>query len=133
MQQLVKKALESKPWRDQVTESQLQTWQQKVASLKTEFQRTEVLHYVTLAHVQQGLVPLQAEYDYLVSQYQPTPSTSQPLRTPEDTFGENLVIRPCPKCGHRDTTSFVVQMRSADEPSSVMHACNRCSHTWKFR
>lgn len=129
----VERALADKPWRDQVTKEQIQLWQQKLASVKTASQLEEVLHYVTLEQVQNGDVPLQSEYDYLVREYKPALATRQPLKTPEDTFGEKTATRPCPKCHSRDTGFFAIQMRSADEPTSYLHYCNTCKHNWKYR
>lgn len=129
----VEQALANKPWREQVTPEQRQRWQQKLASVKTAFQLEEILHYVTLEQVQNGEVSLQSEYDYLVRNYQPTLTTHQPLKTPEETFGEKIATRPCPKCHSRDTGFFAVQMRSADEPVSYLHYCNTCKHNWKYR
>lgn len=127
------RVLASCPWRDQVTDEQVSAWLRQFETVKTDFQREEVLHYVTLEQVQTGVISLQSEYDYLVSQYQPALATTQPLQSPEQTFGEKTVTRPCPKCRSRDTTFFIVQLRSADEPSSVVHKCGSCGHNWKYR
>lgn len=125
--------LAHRPWRTQVTDEQLTAWLQKVQKVKSEFLIEEIMHYATLAHVQRGVVPAEAEYEYLVSQYQPASATTQPLQSPEHTFGEKIANRPCPKCHSRDTLSFVVQARSADEPASVFFQCVTCRHSWKIR
>lgn len=34
------------------------------------------------------------------------------------------------KCGSKMVVSREVQLRSADEGSSIMHTCGKCGHTW---
>ena len=126
-------ALRDHPWRNEVTDDEVRSWWQAFqrASL-TDLQRHEVLHYLTAQHVREGVVTW-GEADYLVLHYQPLPLTAQTLQTPEETFGQKKVTRPCPKCHGVDTTHFVVQLRSADEPSSVLFSCYTCQHQWKYR
>ena len=128
-----RKVLDSKPWRKEVSDEQVEAWLVKLQSIKTEFQLEEVLHYVTLEQVQQGYVPSQPEYEYLTRQYQPTSSTSQPIQTPEKTFGEKIVNRPCPRCHSTETGFLAAQLRSADEPTSYLFKCETCGYNWKYR
>ena len=39
--------------------------------------------------------------------------------------------RPCPTCRSNDTSVFMQQLRSADEPASVITFCNSCG--WRNR
>lgn len=95
-------------------------------------QREEVLHYLTKEQLEQGIVSMQAEHEYLVSQYS-LPTAPSQLRTPVETFGEKTATPPCVKCKSRDTTFFAIQNRSADEPTSYFFQCNTCRHSWKYR
>jgi len=37
----------------------------------------------------------------------------------------------CGKCGGRETTYYQMQTRSADEPMTTFHTCQKCGHRWK--
>jgi len=37
----------------------------------------------------------------------------------------------CGKCGKRETTYYQLQTRSADEPMTTFHTCQRCGNRWK--
>lgn len=37
----------------------------------------------------------------------------------------------CPKCGHDEAAWWMIQTRSADEPSTRFYRCTKCSHTWR--
>jgi transcription elongation factor S-II len=37
----------------------------------------------------------------------------------------------CGKCGGRETTYYQMQTRSADEPMTTFHSCQKCGHRWK--
>lgn len=37
----------------------------------------------------------------------------------------------CKKCKSRRVSTAVIQMRRADESSSVFKVCSRCQHVWK--
>lgn len=107
----------------------------------TDAQKEEILHYLTEEQIKQKTVSTQAEYDYLVtqyqsqyqSQYQINTTTRHILKNPQDTFGEKIANRPCPKCSSRDTTFFAIQNRSADEPTSYFFQCSNCQYSWKYR
>jgi transcription elongation factor S-II len=38
----------------------------------------------------------------------------------------------CGKCGHRKTTYYQMQTRSADEPMTTFVTCLHCNNRWKF-
>lgn len=37
----------------------------------------------------------------------------------------------CPKCTHDEAYFYSMQLRSADEPSTLFFTCVKCSHQWK--
>ncbi len=37
----------------------------------------------------------------------------------------------CPKCGHPEAFWVMRQTRAADEPTTRIYRCAKCSHTWR--
>jgi DNA-directed RNA polymerase subunit M len=37
----------------------------------------------------------------------------------------------CEKCGHDQAVWWMLQTRSADEPTTQFYRCSKCSHTWR--
>ncbi|KAJ3319975.1 DNA-directed RNA polymerase III subunit RPC10 [Boothiomyces sp. JEL0866] len=37
----------------------------------------------------------------------------------------------CPKCGHNRAYFMLIQIRSADEPSTAFYKCCECRHDWR--
>ncbi len=37
----------------------------------------------------------------------------------------------CPKCGHDTAVWWMLQTRSADEPTTQFYRCVKCNHTWR--
>ncbi len=37
----------------------------------------------------------------------------------------------CPKCGHGEAVWWMLQTRSADEPTTQFYRCIKCEHTWR--
>lgn len=37
----------------------------------------------------------------------------------------------CPKCGHDEAVWWMLQTRSADEPTTQFYRCTKCDHTWR--
>lgn len=37
----------------------------------------------------------------------------------------------CPKCGHDTAVWWMLQTRSADEPTTQFYRCTKCNHTWR--
>ncbi|RLG72926.1 MAG: transcription factor S [Methanobacteriota archaeon] len=37
----------------------------------------------------------------------------------------------CPRCGNREAYWWLLQTRSADEPSTRFYRCTKCSKTWR--
>ncbi|KAL0232385.1 hypothetical protein PCE1_002726 [Barthelona sp. PCE] len=37
----------------------------------------------------------------------------------------------CPECSHHSAFYFTLQIRSADEPSTIFYQCEGCQHRWR--
>lgn len=37
----------------------------------------------------------------------------------------------CPKCDHTEAVWWMLQTRSADEPTTQFYRCTACGHTWR--
>ncbi len=37
----------------------------------------------------------------------------------------------CEKCGNDEAVWWMLQTRSADEPTTQFYRCSKCSHTWR--
>ena len=37
----------------------------------------------------------------------------------------------CGKCGHSEAVWWMLQTRSADEPTTQFYRCTKCSYTWR--
>ncbi|MGQ0772088.1 MAG: transcription factor S [Nitrososphaerota archaeon] len=37
----------------------------------------------------------------------------------------------CEKCGNTEAVWWMLQTRSADEPTTQFYRCTKCSHTWR--
>jgi len=37
----------------------------------------------------------------------------------------------CEKCGHQKAVWWMLQTRSADEPTTQFYRCTKCEHTWR--
>jgi DNA-directed RNA polymerase subunit M len=37
----------------------------------------------------------------------------------------------CGKCGHDEAVWWMLQTRSADEPTTQFYRCVKCNHTWR--
>ena len=37
----------------------------------------------------------------------------------------------CEKCGHDEAVWWMLQTRSADEPTTQFYRCTKCQHTWR--
>ncbi|TCD71400.1 DNA-directed RNA polymerase I core subunit rpa12 [Steccherinum ochraceum] len=48
--------------------------------------------------------------------------------------GEDALLRvteKCPSCGHMEAYSKELQLRSADEGSTILYTCVKCKHGWR--
>ncbi|MDI1494797.1 MAG: transcription factor S [Cenarchaeum symbiont of Oopsacas minuta] len=41
------------------------------------------------------------------------------------------IKKDCEKCGHDEAVWWMLQTRSADEPTTQFYRCVKCSHTWR--
>jgi DNA-directed RNA polymerase subunit M len=39
----------------------------------------------------------------------------------------------CPRCGHSEAFWILRQMRSSDEPETMIYTCTKCEHRWRSR
>ena len=108
-----------------------------VAASSLEFQLEEIFHYLKLQHIQELTIPQQSEHQYIVDLYsahEVVPSHSSPkenLQSPDVTFGETILSKPCIYCKKTNVSTMILQLRSADEPSTYVETCPDCGKTWK--
>ena len=56
------------------------------------------------------------------------------LLTFEGNEGEetlSTIKMDCEKCGHDEAVWWMLQTRSADEPTTQFYRCSKCSYTWR--
>ncbi|MCY4491170.1 MAG: transcription factor S [Thaumarchaeota archaeon] len=41
------------------------------------------------------------------------------------------IEKECEKCGHNEAVWWMLQTRSADEPTTQFYRCTKCRHTWR--
>ena len=41
------------------------------------------------------------------------------------------IKKDCEKCGHDEAVWWMLQTRSADEPTTQFFRCSKCNHTWR--
>ncbi len=52
----------------------------------------------------------------------------------EETDGKETlpsITIDCEKCGNTEAVWWMLQTRSADEPTTQFYRCTKCSHTWR--
>lgn len=52
-------------------------------------------------------------------------------KTHEGSDAQLKVTEKCPECGHMEAFSKEIQMRSADEGSTILYTCVACRHGWR--
>jgi DNA-directed RNA polymerase I subunit RPA12 len=58
----------------------------------------------------------------------------QKRKTQTQSSGGDALLRvkeKCPNCGHNEALAKEMQMRSADEGSTILYTCVECKHGWK--
>ena len=75
---------------------------------------------------------------YSEGQKQETKKTAAELDKSFTVFDENegketlpTIKIECEKCGHDEAVWWMLQTRSADEPTTQFYRCSKCSHTWR--
>ncbi|KAK2779246.1 DNA-directed RNA polymerase I core subunit rpa12 [Onygenales sp. PD_12] len=50
--------------------------------------------------------------------------------TAADRKGDAIVQQACPECDHPEMRFYTLQLRSADEGSTVFYSCDKCGHKY---
>lgn len=56
------------------------------------------------------------------------------LRAVEESSPKGAItklLEGCPRCGHTEAYSWVIQTRAADEPPTRIYKCTKCGYTWR--
>lgn len=59
------------------------------------------------------------------------PSTFKVLDETELKSGQSTIKKECEKCGNDEAVWWMLQTRSADEPTTQFYRCTKCSYTWR--
>ena len=60
-----------------------------------------------------------------------TSTTINVLDEKEKTDGLPVIKIECTKCGNNEAVWWMLQTRSADEPTTQFYRCVKCNHTWR--
>ncbi|ODH49910.1 hypothetical protein GX48_03999 [Paracoccidioides brasiliensis] len=52
--------------------------------------------------------------------------------TADDKKGEAIASESCPECGRPEMRYYTLQIRSADEGTTVFYTCEECGHKYVF-
>jgi len=71
-------------------------------------------------------------------------SKQEPKKSPEQLQSELTILEEsdgketlpsitidCEKCGNTEAVWWMLQTRSADEPTTQFYRCTKCNHTWR--
>ena len=61
----------------------------------------------------------------------PTPSTFKVLDAKQLKSEQSTIKKECEKCGNDKVVWWMLQTRSADEPTTQFYRCTKCSYTWR--
>jgi len=106
-----------------------------------QFQLDELIHYLTIDDILNGIIPSKSEHSYVIALYKQQSDTEvqsgvsdihKKLQSPDITFGQILKSAACLRCKH-ETTLITAQKRSPDEPQQYFHQCKNinCRFQWK--
>ena len=59
------------------------------------------------------------------------PSTFNVLDESEAANAQSTIKKECEKCGNNKAVWWMLQTRSADEPTTQFYRCTKCGHTWR--
>ena len=59
------------------------------------------------------------------------PSTFNVLDESEANAAQSTIKKECEKCGNDEAVWWMLQTRSADEPTTQFYRCTKCSYTWR--
>ncbi len=65
---------------------------------------------------------------------EPTTESGTPFNVFEGNEGEEshpTIKIDCEKCGNDEAVWWMLQTRSADEPTTQFYRCTKCKHTWR--
>jgi DNA-directed RNA polymerase subunit M len=63
-----------------------------------------------------------------------TEQSQSELTILEETDGKEAlssITIDCEKCGNTEAVWWMLQTRSADEPTTQFYRCTKCNHTWR--
>ncbi len=58
-------------------------------------------------------------------------STFKVLDEPDAPGTESTIEKECDKCGNGEAVWWMLQTRSADEPTTQFYRCTKCGYTWR--
>lgn len=64
----------------------------------------------------------------------PEPAAAQGFKVLDESEAkgpESTIEKECEKCGNGEAVWWMLQTRSADEPTTQFYRCTKCSHTWR--
>ncbi len=59
------------------------------------------------------------------------PSTFKVLDASDVKSCQSTIKKDCEKCGNDEVVWWMLQTRSADEPTTQFYRCTKCSYTWR--
>lgn len=61
----------------------------------------------------------------------PPSATFKVLDASEVIEDQSTIAKECEKCGNGEAVWWMLQTRSADEPTTQFYRCTKCSYTWR--
>lgn len=86
----------------------------------------------------QGLLCPKCSYSENQQAAGTAPQSEEKFESELNVFEENegtdtmpTIEKECEKCGNREAVWWMLQTRSADEPTTQFYRCTKCRHTWR--